>query len=438
MGFTRRRSDRSGPARRSHSYSPELLESRQLLSTAVPNFLSPYIPSDLLVTNPITHQREPFSVRQLVQKGNPNSPLLSNQGKVVTGKDRQGDEWTITVHGPGQVIVTDTTPNDGSLDDDIATIQIINSDPRRTYVTGNVIASARVVTDGTVKFARLIATSGVKAIDLNGFNLTADVSPATNLQPGIFLYGGVERLSFHDILALIDTAANSPPYQIVIGDPTTPLTVKPSIYLDSIFNSVFDSTSSPSDWTPTTIPTGPLTTPSVQFSINGVVQNFSIVSTTQSPVPPVYQIQTKNGTTTVWSGVPASGPVPPAYQFFYNVVGTTGRTSLQATAVNHLNVVGSANNFTVQRDTTPFGSSLSGLKYLRRARFGGNADAVALDVNGPIGKVQFNRGLGNPSGVFTAKVPIPTTSSGQSQRSDLLPASIYGIPLGSTGYPGTS
>ncbi len=66
--------------------------------------------------------------------------LLTNQGKVVTGTDRSGNEWTITVHGPGQVIVTDTTPNDGSLDDDIATIQIINSDIRRTYVTGTVVS----------------------------------------------------------------------------------------------------------------------------------------------------------------------------------------------------------------------------------------------------------------------------------------------------------
>ncbi len=59
--------------------------------------------------------------------------------------DRAGDEWTITVHGPGQVIVTDTTPNDGGLDDDIATIQIINSNLRTTYVTGTV--SPRTGTD---------------------------------------------------------------------------------------------------------------------------------------------------------------------------------------------------------------------------------------------------------------------------------------------------
>ena len=106
----------------------------------------------------------------------------------------------------------------------------------------------------------------------------------------------------------------------------------------------------------------------------------------------------------------AVGPIPAGYQFEFNVVGTTGRTSLQALAVNHLNVVGKATNFTAQRDTTPFGSSLSGLKYIRRATFGGNADAVALDVEGPIGRLTFKRGLGDPTGVFNATETVANTN----------------------------
>ena len=31
---------------------------------------------------------------------------LDNDGRVITGKDRQGDEYTLTVHGPGSLIVT--------------------------------------------------------------------------------------------------------------------------------------------------------------------------------------------------------------------------------------------------------------------------------------------------------------------------------------------
>ncbi len=430
MGSTRQRSDRPDSARRRQFHTPEQLESRLVLSAALPSFLSLYTPSDLYVTNPITNQRIPISARDLMQHNNPNSSILSNQGKIVSGTDRAGDQWTITVHGPGQVIVTDTTPNDGALDDDIATIQIINSSLQSTYVTGTVIASSRVLTSGQVLFDRLIANSGVRSIVLNGFDLSDNVTPAVEQTPGIFLYGGVQTLKFNDIDALIDTSVSTNPtqYQIVIGDPSTPLKVKPSIYLDSINNSVFDSTS-------TTIPTAPITTPSVLFSINGVVQNFDVVSMTQSPIPPNDIAQSQNGTVKAWTGVPQSGPIPAGYQFEFNVVGTTGRTSLQALAINHLNVVGKATNFTAQRDTTPFGSSLSGLKYIRKATFGGTADAVALDVKGPIGRLTFKRGLGDPTGVTNATETVANTNPNLTPTTVYLPATSYGVPLGSEGYP---
>jgi hypothetical protein len=433
MGFMQHRSDRPDSARRKQFQAPELLESRQLLSTALPGYYSFYTPSDLFVTNPITNQRISYSMRNLMQHNNPNSPLLSNQGKVVSGTDRNGTQWTITVHGPGQVIVTDTTPGDGSLDDDIATIQIINSNPRTTYVTGNTIASNLSLTDGTINFNRLIAVNGVKSIVLNGFNLDANVVPAVDQTPGVFLYGGVGTLKLHDINALIDTSVSSPTYDIVIGDPSTPLRVQPSIYLDSVYNSVFDSSTiaaSP--------PTGPLTTPSVIFSVNGVVKNFSVVSITQSAISPNYVSSTQQGSIDNWTGVPQSGPIFPAggaYQFQYSVVGTTGRTTLQALAINHLRVVGKATNFTAQRDTTPFNTSLSGMKYIRRATFGGTADAVALDVKGPIGKLTFRRGLGDPTGVFTGKVAVPIIADSQTPTSQYIPATSYGVPLGSEGYP---
>jgi hypothetical protein len=433
MGFMQHRSDRPDSARRRQFQAPELLESRQLLSSALPGYYSFYTPSDLFVTNPITNQRISYSMRNLMQHNNPNSPLLSNQGKVVSGTDRNGTQWTITVHGPGQVIVTDTTPGDGSLDDDIATIQIINSNPQTTYVTGNTVASNRTLTDGTVNFNRLIAVNGVKSIDLNGFNLDANVKPAVDQTPGIFLYGGVGTLRFHDINALIDTSQSSTPYEIVIGDPSTPLKVQPSIYLDSVYNSVFDS--STIDTTP---PTGPLTSPSVIFSINGVVKNFSVVSISQSAISPNYIAATHQGADKVWTGVPDSGPIIPAggaFQFLYSVVGTTGRTTLQALAINHLRVAGKATNFTAQRDTTPFNTSLSGLKYLRSATFGGTADAVALDVKGPIGKLTFKRGLGDPTSVFNGKVAVPIISQSQTPTSQYIPATKYGAPLGSEGYP---
>jgi hypothetical protein len=379
----------------------EALEERQVLS-ALPAYFSPWTPSDLPVTNPITHQREIVTPASLYHS-NPNSPFLTNDAKIVSGTDRAGNLWVITVHGPGRVIVTDTTPNDGALDDDINTIQLVGTNPRLTYVTGNVTASAKplnnfttgtqVVPEGVILFNQLIATSGVKSIVLNGFTLSANVSPPVTTTTGVFLYGGVKVLSFQDIQARIDTSQSTTPYQIVIGTPGTPLKVQPSIYLDSITNLVFDSTA-------TTIPSTPVTTPYVQFIVNGAIQNFDIISATQ-------------------------GPVPAAFQFQFSIVGTTGRTSVQATAINSLHVRGSAKNFTASRTTPPFQGAGSGLAYLRKATFGGNADAVGLDVNGPIGKVTFKRGLGDPSGVFTAK-----DASGH-----LLPATTYGVPVGSTGYP---
>ena len=154
MGITRRGSSRPGSVRRTRSrlQGPEVLEGRQLLASNLAGVGSPYIPADLYVRNPITNQREMVTAAALQSPYNPNGPLVSNQGKIVSGKDRAGNEYTITVHGPGQVIVTDTTPNDGALDDDIATIQIVGSNINSTYVTGSTVASARVLTNGTVKF----------------------------------------------------------------------------------------------------------------------------------------------------------------------------------------------------------------------------------------------------------------------------------------------
>ena len=392
MRRTRRQSARPQSGRRKHVTRTESLESRVVLSSAAPAYLSPWIPSDLPVVNPVTHQKESFSISSL-HRNDPNSPLYSNEGKVVSGTDRAGDLWTITVHGPGKVIVTDTTPNDGVLDDDIATIQIVGSDPNTTYVTGEVRASATHLTSGTIPFNELIATSGVRSIELNGFTLTDQVTPAANTPTGIFLYGGARTLSFNGILAQLDSSIITTPYQIIEGTGSRPLKFQPSIYVNSIQDLVFNSTA-------TTVSTTPVTSPTVQFIVNGSLKNFSITSATQ-------------------------GPITAGFQFQYPVVGTTGRTDVQATSVGNINVAGSAVNFTVSKSPQPFSSESSGVNHIKSATFGGVSDAVALDVKGSIGKLDFKRGLGNPSGVFTAD-----TSSGQA-----LPATIYGYTEGSTGYP---
>ncbi len=90
---------------------------------------------------------------------------------------------------------------------------------------------------------------------------------------------------------------------------------------------------------------------------------------------------------------------PGAGQFFFPTVGSTGRTSVQATAINTLDVSGSATNFTVSKSPQPFQTPTSGVNSIGTAIFGGNADAVGLDVTGKIGHLVFAQGLGSPVGL---------------------------------------
>ena len=93
MGIMRRGSGRPSSVRRNRSrlQGLEVLESRQLLASNLAGYGSPYIPSDLYVRNPITNQREMVSASALQQPNNPNGPLVSNQGKIVSGMDRAGN-----------------------------------------------------------------------------------------------------------------------------------------------------------------------------------------------------------------------------------------------------------------------------------------------------------------------------------------------------------
>jgi hypothetical protein len=385
MRFTRRRSDRPNLALGRMRSSLEMLECRQLLSGAsgIPYYLPADLPPRVVAAQnatPTIYHPLSSSPRQL--------SFLDNDGKIVTGTDRQGDEWTITVHGPGAVIVTDTTPNDGMLDDDIVTIQLIGTDINKTYVTGEVVQSARLVTDGTIFFNHLTSANGVNSIILNGFTLAETVPPPVDVppeqNPAIYLPGGVRVLQFHDIDAFIDLAGPEVLYNIVIGQENNPLTVKPSIRLDSIFNTVFDSTLVEN-------PPIPSINPRVNILVNGQLHGLDIVSST-------------------------AAPFPAAEQYAFPQVGVTGRTAVRALGIDKLNVVGSAKNVTVSRRQIPFENGFSGINHLGSATFGGNTDAVGLDVAGPIGRLKFLRGQGNPTGDSTA-------------------ATTYGTPVADYGYP---
>ena len=371
----------------------ETLETRQLLTGGLYYYAGVYPPRF------VDHTTAPLYLGKPI--GSPPSVLryLDNEGQVVSGTDRQGDQWTITVHGPGTVIVTDITPNDGMLDDQIDTIRIINSSPNKTYVTGQVVASSYIITTGTINFNHLISENGVYSVLLNGFNLTRTAPPLTgqpnNVGPEIYLPGGIQYLQFNNIVAAIDTNTNTPsgygdqPFEIVIGALNTPTKKQPNIKIGSVFNTVTNSAL-------TSIPNGsPVTTPTVNFVVNGGIHKIEMVSTTAQTIKQA------------------------GLQYNQPAVSTTGRTAIRAMRIGSLKVDGGATNLVASRagtpyqvqnglpgvpapiapTTTPFISTNSGLRSLKRAQFGGPTDAVGLDVQGKIGTLKYNRGIGNPTGV---------------------------------------
>jgi hypothetical protein len=412
MSSSRRRSARPDPARRRQWSNLEVLESRQLLTQ------TPYLPLSGYPTGDTLPFKHPGQVpaAQIAHPIGTNPAVLAtyqNEGKNLTGEDRQGNTWNLVLTGPGEIIVTDTSPNDGVLDDDINTITLVGTNPKTSVLTGTVEESTRVMTDysllptlGTVYFNRLQAVQGVKQIVLNGFILTDTLTPPgskvlssaesnLNQTTGIYLPGGVGTLSFEGIDARFPASFNPLPITISIGNSTTPLKVHPNIRIDSIVNTVYDDTA----FTPTgsqSIPTGPLTSPTVTLIVNGTIANFDVVSVTQAGdlstlFPPVNDSKLIIPTQLIPSDTAAL-----EYQF--PTVGTTGRTAVQAKAVGNIRVSGAATNVTFSKSTKPFSSSLTGLDSVGSAQFGGPTDAVAIDSRGNIGKLKFAKGLGNPAG----------------------------------------
>jgi hypothetical protein len=324
-----------------------------------------------------------------VQRAHPigDSPfaqtLLDNDGKILAGRLPNGTEYTFTVHGPGVIIVTDVTPNDGLLNSEIDTIQLVGTDLGRTYVTGQTNSGSMTLNDGLVGFNRLVAADGVASIILNGFVLreTGEIPSGT---PRIELLGGVRTLNFNAIETFSNPVLDAP-VDLIIGDPSTPLRVRPDIRIDRIFNTAVDPSTG-------ALPGVPQTTPTVRFLVNGEIRNLELGSVTANPVPSFIDSQIS----------------PLSY---------TGRTAVRTFGVEGMKVIGSARNLTLSRTDQPFINRFSGMDRVGHAYFGGNADAVAIDAtNGEIGRLKFLRGLGNPTAT----------------NDSLLEA---GIPLGERGYP---
>ena len=226
----------------------------------------------------------------------------------------------------------------------------------------------------------------MKSIELNGFALDQCHARGDQHHRRVPLRRR-RRALVRQYQSRSDTSVNTTPYQIVIGEPSTPLKVQPSIYLNNVTNLVFQ-------------------------------QHDAIDSADHAAHDAVGRILDQRSRPQFRHHPSTQPKIAAGLEVEFTPIGTTGRTSVQATAIDKLNVHGSAKNLTVSRSPVPFSSENSGLNYLHKATFGGNADGVGIDVKGKIGKLTFKRGLGNPTGVFTGKA-----SNGL-----LLPTTIYGTP----------
>lgn len=423
MSSSRRRTSRPSSAQRRPVRALETLETRQLLAQ------SPYLPINAYPLTDFPAARDPGRVpaAQIDHPiGSSQATLAgySNQGRVITGQDRQGNRYQLKLTGPGSIIVTDATPTDGVLDDDIDTIRLVGTSLTKSVLTGTVIESfnapqvyTQLPTLGQVRFNRLAAAGGVKRITLNGFllsdTLSQDGAAVVNATTGVDLKGGVGRLEFQGIDGRFSALTATLPIVIQIGSLSTALTVRPDIRIDSIQNTVYDAGAIGIGGTGV-IPTGPLTTPSISLVVNGEVASFNVVSITQA-TNPASLLPAINGNIQVPPNeiIPANDA---ALQYQFPIVGTTGRTAVQATSIRHVRASGNVTNTTFSKSNQPFQNSLTGLDSVGSVQVGGTADAVAIDSRGSIAGLKFARSAGSPIGV--SNNPI-----------------YYGTPADRRGYP---
>jgi len=368
----------------------ESLEGRELMANLAPSQFQYYVTHDIPVQTKwhLGSFQYPFHAAEADPK---RLMYLDNSNRVLYGEDREGDEWVITVHGPGEIVVTDVTPNDGVLMDDIDTIQIVGSNPRTTYVTGQVTSSDRVLTDGMVRFQQLISQNGVNSVILNGFALAQTLpinEDNTVVQPGVGIYlpGGVQTLQIADIEAYNDVsgryATNS--VEIVVGDAAAPLRKAPIIRVGTIYNTMYSSQFDG-------VPNVPQTTPTVSFEIYG----------------PTHAITTN----AITRQMPVAG-----YEARYPKPGAQGLTTIATTAIGQFQAMGGVNYTRIARAGNLNISPVNALDQAGLIHIGGTADALSVSSNGPIRSLRLMRGLGDPDGTSTA-------------------TQYFGTPAGQKGFP---
>lgn len=364
--------------------SVESLEGRELMATLSSSQFQFYTTHDIPVQTKwhLGSFQYPYHA---AEAGPKRLMYLDNSNRVLYGEDREGDQYVITVHGPGEVVVTDVTPNDGVLMDDIDTIQIVGSNPHTTYVTAQVTSSNRVLTDGMVRFQQLISENGVNSIILNGFALAQTLpinEDNTVVQPGvgIFLPNGVQTLQIADVEAYNDVSGvyATNPVRIVVGDPASPLKKAPIIRVGTIYNTMYSSQADG-------VPNVPQTTPTVSFEVYGPTHAITTNAITrQMPV----------------AGLEARYPKP----------GAQGLTSIATTSIGQFQAIGGVNYTRIARNTGTNISPTTALDHAGLIHIGGTADALSVSSNGPIRSLRLMRGLGDPDGTSTATQYYGTTA----------------------------
>ena len=364
------------------SKSIEALETRALMTTL------PQTPFKFYTTSPVPVQTKmhggPYQRPFIPAQGSPAMiQSRDNAGKVVQGQDRSGNQYVITVHGPGQVVVTDVTPNDGVLMDDIDTIQIVGGNINSTYVTGQVSSSSRVLTNGMVQFQHLISQNGVNSIILNGFAL-AQTMPSVTPPPAltvpdinVYLPNGVRTLQIADVNAYNNEAGNYDPFEIVVGDPSAPLKFAPIIRVGTIYNTNYDSTTA-------SVPATPADDPSVIFQIYGNTGALTTNAITRDT--PVAGLESK---------------YPPTGAQGLTTIATSSIGQFQSMGGGSLLALSSSSVWTGYTSLTDNWSSNTGIRVYT------NADQT-LDMTGPVNQnsvtVTKTAGL---SGITSVGNPYP-------------------------------
>ena len=327
---------------------------------------------------------------------------------VVTGMDSKGDNWTLTMIGPGTVSVlkqNDANGNPAPLNSatDINSITIGGTDPTKSRLVGTVTPGKN--SDGRVFFQNMIglptfseklpgAGLGLVAINMPGFWLgnTTPISSTATTAPtpaSIVLPDGVDTLR----IGGVDTTFNRPAAlsgatddsdNIQLGAPAYGGT---RIIIDKSISSTQQAPPASGSTTPTTVQHG------VSFAVSGRLDLFQANEIDGDATLPPGQFKNENskatgtGGTLVVSGTPiptASGGDP---LLVFN--GVKGAATGQ---IGDLRVGGNATNLTaIVYDAT---GNFSGAK-VSNFSVGGETNNVMLVAPNGSRNVVFGKGMDN-------------------------------------------